>query len=343
MRLPSNDVLIAASNSKFHITSNAADNRQIALRQGAMLFEVEPLKSGQRFEVYTPHARAAVRGTIFSVDVTDLRTVFRVYEGVIQVAQRHAIRVINVNEAFATDGAPVRTAEDASLLSEAMRAVRLRENVRQNQLALQRLPEQRTPHNAATSVTEPANTNSDRGRAQTDIRINDIKNPIAQPVYQTPIEAQRRLYQGQAGLALLMARNARATRADVGDWKLVEADALRALGRFEEAADAYWQASRLLHPQGRAQAGYLAAQLYYRDLRRPDRALAILDAAQVDARKSPLRERALLLRAQSMERLGQRPAEIARRYLADYPNSAAADIMRVYLENRDSTRVFQGR
>jgi tetratricopeptide (TPR) repeat protein len=160
----------------------------------------------------------------------------------------------------------------------------------------------------------------------------------AAPESRHPSIGQARAWLGQnrPEYALLAARAVTGTvDEEQGAWAMLEADALRALGRHAEAAFAYDRASRLLPNRDRAQAGYLAALLYHRRLNQSDRALAMLDSAGVDVDGSPLRERGLLLRARALKRLGRSPYSAARCYLADYPNSAAAAEMRGYLESAD--------
>jgi tetratricopeptide (TPR) repeat protein len=326
IRLPTNDIIVAESGARFQIKAAVSNKRQVALDRGAMLFEVEPLQPEQSFEVSTPHARAAVRGTIFSVEVTSTRSVFRVYEGLVQVIQPSIARLIKANEAYATDNHRARMMKDEPLLRQAMAALKVRVRTRPQQQTLE------------GNIDPNATRNMSGGANRSDMPNKKERAPIAdkrsahKTIPPTLAQAQEWINEGKAELALRMASGACAHgSSDIGEWKIIEADALRMLGRFEEAAGAYTQASLLLSSPRREQAGYLAAQLFYRKLNRPDRTLSILDGAQVDGQLSPLRERALLLRASSMVRMGQSPADVARRYLADYPDSAASEIMRAHI------------
>ena len=72
----------------------------------------------------------------------------------------------------------------------------------------------------------------------------------ANPAYWQAAEGLARLYltQGRPDLALNVATTARATRPDVFHLHAIEGDALRALGRGDEALDAYRQAATLAPP-----------------------------------------------------------------------------------------------
>ncbi|MDW4499892.1 FecR family protein [Sulfitobacter sp. D35] len=66
----------------------AADPRRLSLEDGAILVQSQP-GSGPR-QVRTPHAIAAVRGTVFAVDVADEATSVFVVEGAVSVQQTRA-------------------------------------------------------------------------------------------------------------------------------------------------------------------------------------------------------------------------------------------------------------
>jgi len=139
------------------------------------------------------------------------------------------------------------------------------------------------------------------------------------------------LLAGDAEPALAMASRARRERATPrGAWFLLEADALRGLGRPREAADAYGAAVPALAGEERAQAGFKAADLWLRELHDPRAALGALQLAAVDAPASALRERGMLLRIDALHQLGEHAAaaEVAARYLAEFPDAAGARQLR---------------
>jgi hypothetical protein len=146
-------------------------------------------------------------------------------------------------------------------------------------------------------------------------------------------QARAWLHDGQAERALSAARRARTDpSAPRGDWLLLQADALRSLGRARDAALAYREAAFVLPGEGRARAGFKAADILLRELDDPRAALAALAAAGVDGPSSALRERGLLLRIEALQRLGEPVAEAAARYLDEYPDSAGAPRLRALIE-----------
>jgi len=111
---------------------------------------------------------------------------------------------------------------------------------------------------------------------------------------------------------------ARATAAARG-WTQLEADALRALGRYEDAADRYDRVAR----RGNGTAAFEAAQLRFQRLGDPTGALASLHSAPAPA---ALEERRLGLEARLLVRLG-RSADaraIAGHYLERHPEGGLA-------------------
>jgi hypothetical protein len=157
---------------------------------------------------------------------------------------------------------------------------------------------------------------------------------VVSPAPSTLDDVRRWLVDGRAEAALAEARNALAAGRDApGPWRLLEADALRALGRFAEAADAYDRAVPALDEIAAASAGYAAAFLRFRQLGDAAGTLGSLDAAGADREDSPLAERSLALRTRALEQLGRRDEAqtAARRYLDRYPQGGMADWMRALL------------
>lgn len=120
----------------------------------------------------------------------------------------------------------------------------------------------------------------------------------------------------------------RALRVERAEQLVREGDAQRSLGRAREAVDFYLQAHAGLPPPAAASAAFKAADLCLRVLSDPSRTLRVLDQTALDAPGSPLRERALLLRIDAAQRLGQPVRDLAQRYLEEYPDSAGSDRMR---------------
>jgi hypothetical protein len=140
--------------------------------------------------------------------------------------------------------------------------------------------------------------------------------------------ARAALEMGDAERALALARS--------GDGDptllLVEADALRILGRTREAARAY---DRVLdaatRPHDRSVAGFVGAELWYRRFREPEHATRVLlESGALD--DATLRERALVLRADLAVATHDTEAlaDTCRLYLAEYPAGPRASWMRAH-------------
>jgi len=82
----------AAANSKYQVTgeSGQAPPTEVRLKSGALLVEFKPSERARNFQILTPHAIAAVRGTRWAVGVTPARTSTLVLDGEVEVAQVRA-------------------------------------------------------------------------------------------------------------------------------------------------------------------------------------------------------------------------------------------------------------
>lgn len=312
MQLPSRDQLVATPGAQFELASaDPGGERRVELHDGAVAFDVAELAAGQRFVVVTRHLRVSVRGTVFSVAVGAMRTEVRVYEGAVAVATAAGERMLRAGESYASDGSSVRQDDAAPLQREAaaMAARRMRAAVVPKAAA----------RPAAPAV--PGEAAAERRRERDRDAQAQAEDDLAR--------VRAWLHEGLADRALAAARRAsvRAT-ANRGEWLLLQADALRSLGRAAEAALTYRRAGQVLSGELRTQAGFKAAELFLRAQDDASAALAVLDDYAVDAPGSALRERGLLLRIDALRRLGAPIAEIAARYLADYPDSAGAQRLR---------------
>jgi tetratricopeptide (TPR) repeat protein len=309
LQLPGGDTLVAAAGAQFELQRMDATERAIRLSNGSALFEVEPLQAGQAFVVVTPHARVRVHGTVFSVAVNHGRTSVRVYEGVVSVVDDARPELsLGVGQSYASDG-QVLDPEATPLLADAREVVARRAEQRAAQLASGPAPD--SPPQAATPATPGAPL------------------PAAAPLQaQTPpaslCEARAWLHAGELQRALDAARDAPQVSVEHAGWCLVEADALRSMGRHAEAAQAYMAAVASSTGGARAQAGYKAAAEYLRELADARSALAALSLAGVDAQGSALRERGMSLRIEAMRALGEPIDDVAKRYLLEFPDSAGA-------------------
>ncbi len=311
LALPSGDRITAVEGSRFELLSMTDTERRVSLSRGAMLFDVARLGDGATFEVETRDLRVRVLGTIFSVDAREDGTTVRVYEGRVEVLRDGeagaAPRLLTQGESWSsgTDFGP-----DARLSARGRRAAEARASVAPR-------PEEAAPAEPVVALAEPA-----------------VTAPIPTPRRESPptVErAQAMIAAGNPEAALLAARRALAERPGDLAYRLVEADALRALRRFAEAAPVY---DRVAVSPGAAHvgAGFRAASIRFADLSDPAGALASLDAASVDGEGSPFEERGLALRARALEALGRRAdtRAVAERYLARFPaGTTRADMTRL--------------
>jgi ferric-dicitrate binding protein FerR (iron transport regulator) len=81
-----------AANSKYQVTgeSGQAPPTEVRLESGALLIEFTPSERRKNFQILTPHAIAAVRGTRWAVEVTPAKTSTLVLDGEVEVSQVRA-------------------------------------------------------------------------------------------------------------------------------------------------------------------------------------------------------------------------------------------------------------
>lgn len=317
MQLPSHDTLVATPGARFELARVDPDDRRIALRGGAIAFDVVPLAAGQRFAVVTPNLTVRVHGTVFSVAVDERRTEVRVYEGVVFVDVDGSERALRRGESYASDGSALTQDDDAPLQHDAA------------QMADRRMLQPAHPNVAPERTAEPTVALAPEAVEQP-ARLRAPQAPAR--AGETLQQARAWLHDGQAERALAAAQRVHASGAvPSGDWLLLSADALRSLGRAREAAVAYRNAALALTGERGVQAGFKAADMLLREAGDPRAALAALQAARVDAPGSALRERGLLLRIEALDHLGEPIGEVAARYLAEYPDSAGAPALRARL------------
>ncbi len=348
--LPTGDRVAATPGARFEITSVTHADRRIRLEEGTMLFDVVPLSRGQRFEVTTGDLRVRVRGTVFSVRAGPGRSSsVHVYEGRVAITRGRERVVLHRGDTWPADA----NRDGAALTAIGRAAVRRRDRSARHRNAPPRGPRPSAEHGAAPvdatatrvpstpqTVTSPepmdaragatplAREAARRTGTATERNVTTGSGPAGNAPSTTTTAsmatARRWLLAGDAERAL---RAARAHRTE-GAWGMLEADALRALHHFDEAARVYDVLAWRGGPDA-AQAGYLAAQIRFN---RGDEAACLhsLDTAQVDAPGSPLEERGLGLRARALLRLGRREEAraVAARYLAGFPHADLATWMR---------------
>ena len=81
----------------------------IRLNDGALLIEFQPARWGEDFQILTPLAIAAVRGTEWAVDVAKGRTSVLVIDGSVGVTNRRLNRYVIVTEGEGVDITPADT------------------------------------------------------------------------------------------------------------------------------------------------------------------------------------------------------------------------------------------
>jgi hypothetical protein len=305
------DAVTVAPGARLALLSQVPARRQVRLERGAALFDVVPLGKSQVFEVDTEHVQVRVLGTVFSVEVADGRTLVRVYEGRVQVGGR----VLGPREVWSSNGTPP-SAVLAPLSREAENAVKVRENQRAGVPATLVSPLPTTFSVPPAALPEPAAAANVQGL----------------PATASLTEARAWLEAGETERALAAARRPHGSEPAL-PWRLLEAAALRALGRFDEAISSYEQSAAMAPSPDQEEAGYSAAALALHGLKDPARALAITDRFDLDADASPLRERASLLRVDALLALGRtRAAKVAaQRYLNREPDTATSQQMRKLL------------
>ena len=282
LRSERGDRMVATDDARFEVGRSAPSHRVIRLSRGAVLFEIGPLEGGH-FEVRTPDIRVTVTGTVFVVEVEGPSSFVEVFEGRVLVRDGHGERTLGPGDRY---GRPGRAS--ALLREEGLAAARRR-----------------------TAAAR---------RETTDARGEAVRGPVpsrARAERVDPEAARALIVEGRADEVLALAR------AHTGQprWRYVEGDALRALSRVDEAVESYDAAIAGLPRAEQWEAAYVAAGLHLRSRHDPARAIASLDAGRVDDPDCPLRERALVLRAEALQRLGDRDQlrEVALEYVRLYP------------------------
>jgi len=129
---------------------------------------------------------------------------------------------------------------------------------------------------------------------------------------------------------------AAAPRPLTGAWLLVDADALRALGKKRDAADALAQAAGVLDGTAQTEAAYSAAYLRWHELHDAAGALAVLTSADVDVPGSLFEERGLVLHVAILAATNRRDEArpLAQRYLDHFPRGEQRPRMLAILKDR---------
>lgn len=322
IQLPSGDRITSEAGARFAISIPEAGVRRVRLEAGEVLFDVAPLGTAERFEVITLGARLEVIGTVFAVRADGTRTRVHVFEGRVRNLRGDRAVEIGPGEQLDTAGENSWTPE----LRARGESAALRRAEEHARMAIARLEAREEDASAARlearSLARESNASPAAGE-------RERSAPRA-----SAGDARRALERGEYERALEIVR----ARAPVrGEWAMLEGDALRALGRSAEAADAYDRAAASSTASPATRAGYLAAGIRLRQLDDPEGALRSLDASRADAPHSPIEDAALALRVRALIASGDRARarETARVHLARFPASAARPWMTAIADAAD--------
>jgi FecR protein len=83
----------------------------VRLTDGALLIEYHPASPNEKFQILTPLAIAAVRGTKWAMDVTKAQTSTLVLNGVVAVTNRRLNQFVVLREGQGVDITPTDTSE----------------------------------------------------------------------------------------------------------------------------------------------------------------------------------------------------------------------------------------
>lgn len=311
LALPTGDRLTVVEGSRFELLSVTDAERRVSLSSGAMIFDVAPVGDGSRFEVVTDDLTVRVMGTVFGVHTGASGTTVRVYEGRVEVLRDGLVRQLDAGEALGT-GESLQ--DDVRLTAAGERAADARAELQMAREA-----------DGAPLVEEDL----EEVRPVPTAPIASADDITAHAPSSTAEQARDLIAAGDAGGALAAARLALAAHPRDVAFRLVEADALRALRRYAEAADAYDQAADGAPFGERQGAGYRAAAIRRTNLGDPAGALRSLDSARVDAEGSPFEERGLALRARALTSLDRadEARAVAERYLSAFPTGSTRQLM----------------
>lgn len=288
------DGLSMLPGSQFDIESTD-DARRYRLHEGAILFDVAALVDGESFTVFTEEVEVRVRGTVFSVERFGAATSVHVYEGRVEVeAASGGVHFLDANMTWASTRRESLFPRNDLLVAAGQEAAERR---------------------ARVGLAAPESDERDEGDEGEPAAMEPVEQAMLAPP-STPREPRVRRGDVRAWLGAGEYERARVAASRQG-WPRLEGDALRALGRFEEAAQAYDEV-------GDSGASYDAAAIRFRQLGQAAESLATL--AYVDD-ASDVAERALALRVRVLLRLHRDgdAQEAAVEYRSRYPDGTAVD------------------
>ncbi|HJL18272.1 MAG TPA: FecR family protein [Sandaracinaceae bacterium LLY-WYZ-13_1] len=294
LALPSGDRLAVAQGTRYELAS-IGPRRRVSVARGALLADVSPLGEGEAFAVRTPHGRVEVRGTVFTVDVREGRTVVRVHEGRVRVTTGGRTRVLIRGQRVRMDGERFDAGEAPSPGERALREP-ARAAVARRAAPVEVRVDEAPGGEPVARVVEP-----DPARSAQPAPV-EAPPPSRPP---RPAYARRWIEAGEPGRALEAAELALERGYHGATWQMVRGDALLALDRPAEAVAAYERAAAGFGSALSARAGYAAALIRFRRLGDPRGALSTLARFRCVEGDSPVAGRAVGLRREIRHVLGR--------------------------------------
>jgi hypothetical protein len=329
LELPSGDRLTATPGAAFRIERAEAAERLIEIDGGTMLFEVVPLETEERFLVVTPHVRVEVRGTVFSVEVERERSRVRVFAGRVDVFEGSRRTTVDADQVLVSTTRALASLEDDGPLGELGREA-ARHHTTRSSIDPRELPivigEPARAEETVAAIAEeaePRPVRAPRGVALTEV-AEAPETPEVIATEPDEVEVRGWIVRGEATRAL-----AYADAHEGGSWRMIEAEALRASGRFQESVVEFELAASALSGSQKATAVFNAAQVSFREARNPAGAIVILDRWSATEPGAPLEERALALRVRALRAAGRtdEARAQARYYLDRFPRSGLSTWM----------------
>ena len=277
LRLASGDVLIGSPRVAFEVLSDQGE-RVVRLDDGEMLFDVVHQPSGS-FVVRTDDFTVTVLGTVFSVRREDDTIGVRVFEGSVLVRGTDGAELQRLGAGDLWVSGALDDLERWRVRSEREWNAIVRDGHRSERRAALAGPVESARVGDGPAAAEEPPSNEAASSA----------GPMA--------SARSMLARGDFEEVLRASEG----HAAEGEWLLLRADALRGLGRSDEAARSYESAAQRLRDDRRIQAAFAAAQL--RAETAPAAAARLLERFGVIRASSPLEERARALQIRLLRSL----------------------------------------
>ncbi|HEX2676101.1 MAG TPA: FecR family protein [Polyangiales bacterium] len=326
--LSTGDRLVAVAGARYRVRSTERARRRVELQSGAMLFDVAKLGRGQHFQVGAPAVELSVLGTVFTVETHDGVTVVRVYEGRVSLLSGGRELKLGAGERFASDASLADAGDVLHDEAQAAAARRARAPV-QTQASDAGVASADGGGTAVDALERPTQLSADAGVAAPAPSLPAL--PACEP---NLAAAQESLMRHEYQVALACSERALALQMEpVGEWQLVRADALAALGETRAAVDALEAAIPRLPGVLAVEVAYRAAMIHADTFDDPARALYVLQATLLHAPQALRSPRYTELRIRLLLRLGREweARAVARRQVREQPNEPRSAIVEAAL------------